>query len=178
MTTTEHTMRYLGVTDACTDCEKCGKPNLRSTVVLQPLDADGNFDGDPVYYGSTCAARALAVKGGGRVVLARARSGHHDTLTADADARRMLAFYGLPVAGDPTAAELDRAATVYAEVHGNSAWAATQTDADWLRRAADMLTRKRAAIAAADLVEPVCSFCGFAHRPRQQPVHPLVQKGA
>ena len=166
--------RYLGVTDDCTECEKCGKIELRSTVVLMPLDADGNPEGEPVYYGSTCAARALAVRGGGRAVLQRARYGHHETLTAAEDARRMLAIYGLPETGEPSPAVIDRAATVYADIHANAMWAHTVTPDGWTQRALDMLTRKRAAIALAERVDPVCAFCGFAHKPRPYTVHPLV----
>ena len=155
--------RYLGVTDECTDCELCGKPNLKSTVVLQPIDDDGNRDGDPVYFGSTCAARALAVAGGGRAVLQRARAGHHDVLTKAKDARRMLALYGLPESGEPTEAEITRGAGNYAHYHRNAAWAAAQTWEDWQRRALDMLSRKRADLEAAELVDPVCSYCHLTH---------------
>ncbi len=162
MTTSEN-YRYLGVTDECTECEKCGKVELRSTVVLQPLDVDGNADGDPVYFGSTCAARALSVRGGGRAVLRSARFAHHDTLTQAQDARRMLAFYGMPETGDPTEAEIERGATVYAEVHANARWADSVTAESWRIRALDMLVRKRAALVTATLVEPVCSFCGTKH---------------
>lgn len=161
--TTTAQYAYLGVTDECTDCERCGKPNLRSTVVLQPLDLDGNHDGDPAYFGSTCAARALAVKDGGRAVLLRARSAHHDTLTAAKDARRMLALYGLPATGEPTPAEIQTAAECYAGYHANARWAHQETSTTWRQRALGMLARKRADIAAAALVDPRCSFCGYAH---------------
>jgi hypothetical protein len=155
--------RYLGVTDECTECEQCGKVELRSTVVLQPLDVDGNFDGDPVYFGSTCAARALAIRGGGRVALQRARAGHHDTLMAAKDARRMLAIYGMPETGEPTEAEIQTGADAYARIHSNATWAYRETPATWRARALDMLARKRAEIAAAELVAPVCSFCHTGH---------------
>lgn len=161
---TSEQYRYLGVTDDCTECEKCGQVQLRSTVVLQPLDVDGNFDGDPVYFGSTCAARALAVKGGGHAVLQRARAGHHETLEAAADAIRMLALYGC--AEKPHQDDATRATMAYEYWHRNATWAGSQTPADWWRRAVDFLARKRAAIAAAALVDPLCSACGFAHRPR------------
>ena len=56
----EKNVVYLGTSDDVTTCECCGKPDLKSTVALS---VDG---GDPVYYGSDCAARALGrgVKGG------------------------------------------------------------------------------------------------------------------
>lgn len=47
------TVKFLGTTDDVTTCECCGKSNLTSTVALS-ID-----DGDAVYFGVTCAARAL-----------------------------------------------------------------------------------------------------------------------
>lgn len=47
-------MKYLGTTDDVTTCECCGKANLKSTVAIELQDGD-----DAVYYGVTCAARAL-----------------------------------------------------------------------------------------------------------------------
>lgn len=50
--------RFIGTTDECIECQRCGKADLKSTVVLEILDADGN-GGEFTYYGSSCAARAL-----------------------------------------------------------------------------------------------------------------------
>lgn len=47
-----------GTTDESTVCELCGKVELKATVMLVPLDADGNEDGDVVYFGTSCAATA------------------------------------------------------------------------------------------------------------------------
>lgn len=47
-------MKYLGTTDDVTTCECCGKANLKSTVAIEMQDGS-----DPVYFGVTCAARAL-----------------------------------------------------------------------------------------------------------------------
>ena len=47
-----------GTTNDVTTCEQCGRDELRATVVLQPLDADGNPDGDPAHFGTSCAAAA------------------------------------------------------------------------------------------------------------------------
>jgi hypothetical protein len=157
--------RYLGVTDACTECEQCGKPELRSTVVLAPLDADGNPEAEPVYFGSTCAARALAVRGGGRAVLQTARNAHHATLTEAADARSRLAHYALPETGEPTAAEMTHASALFAHNHRNAVWAPTV--ADWTPYVLDLITRKRAALALAELVDPKCSYCQTTHAPRK-----------
>lgn len=46
--------RYLGITDERDACDCCGRTNLKRTVVL-------DIDGEVVYFGTTCAARALKV---------------------------------------------------------------------------------------------------------------------
>lgn len=51
----------LGTTDDSTTCDKCGKVDLKMTVVVAELDEDGNR-GEPAYFGSSCAARALGRK--------------------------------------------------------------------------------------------------------------------
>lgn len=48
----------LGVTDDVTDCDCCGKRDLKCTMALAEHDADGNAVGE-VYYGRDCGARAL-----------------------------------------------------------------------------------------------------------------------
>ena len=48
----------LGIDDEVVVCEKCGKADLRCTVVLGVIDADGNI-GSEVRYGRDCALRAL-----------------------------------------------------------------------------------------------------------------------
>jgi hypothetical protein len=55
MTTTR--FRVQGITDDVTTCECCGLTNLKRTVRLIQLDADGN-DMEAVYYGTSCAAKA------------------------------------------------------------------------------------------------------------------------
>lgn len=50
--------RVIGTTDESTTCELCGKVELKATVMLVPLDADGNDDGDACYFGTSCAAKA------------------------------------------------------------------------------------------------------------------------
>ncbi|MFG3287324.1 hypothetical protein ACGF3G_00680 [Streptomyces sp. NPDC048179] len=50
-----------GITDDTDRCEHCGT-RIRRAVALMPLDADGSEDGDVVYYGTTCASRALGRK--------------------------------------------------------------------------------------------------------------------
>jgi hypothetical protein len=46
-------VRFLGTTDDVTQCECCGKDNLKHTVALSI------GGGDPVFFGVTCAARAI-----------------------------------------------------------------------------------------------------------------------
>lgn len=50
--------RVKGTTDEATECELCGKVELKATVMLVPLDDDGNDDGDVAYFGTSCAAKA------------------------------------------------------------------------------------------------------------------------
>ncbi len=150
-TVTTPAFRYIGVTDECVVCEKCGNTQLKSTVILAMLDADGNAE-DATYYGSTCAARALGVRGGGRAVLQAARWAHHKTLQEAEDARRMLAHYGLPEAGEPTADEIREAMKRYIRQHHNIAQWVAETGIGVRARVLDMLSRKRAALADAALI--------------------------
>jgi hypothetical protein len=147
--------RYLGTTNDVVDCQRegCPQTDLSHTVVIMPLDVDGNDDGDPVYYGSTCAARALAVKGGGRAVSKAAEHARLHTLMGAHDARRMLRLYGdLPEIGPLT--EEQRRAGVHAYVRNNrGVHAAIQRDGGTVTdRLLDMLARKQAAIADAVLI--------------------------
>jgi hypothetical protein len=50
--------RVTGTTDDVTTCELCHKPELKGTVMLVPLDAEGNEDGEVCYFGTSCAAKA------------------------------------------------------------------------------------------------------------------------
>ncbi|MGW0920399.1 hypothetical protein ACWD3J_15440 [Streptomyces sp. NPDC002755] len=45
------------MTDQITQCELCGKDELRGTVQMIELDADGN-DFEDHYFGTSCAAKA------------------------------------------------------------------------------------------------------------------------
>jgi hypothetical protein len=144
------TFRYVGVTDECVVCQKCGKPNLRSTVVLAFLDADGNEE-EYTYYGSTCAARALNVTGrsAGARVLGLARAAHRALVLAAYDGRRMLADYGLPETGGLTPDQVHAATLHYADIHHRAAWASNRTYQQWREMTLDMVKRKQAALAEA-----------------------------
>lgn len=47
--------QIIGTTDENTECDICGRVELRSTVVFDALDADGNRTGELLYAGSSCA---------------------------------------------------------------------------------------------------------------------------
>lgn len=47
--------RVRGTTDDVTACGWCGREDLKSTVIMEVLDADGST-GDVIYAGSDCAA--------------------------------------------------------------------------------------------------------------------------
>jgi len=81
---TRYTM--LGVDDEVTTCEHCGKSNLKCTVVLGALDADGNAVGD-VRFGRDCAAAAL----GRRKGTAKAKADYIEQEARNAQAARIVA---------------------------------------------------------------------------------------
>lgn len=150
-TTTVPQVRYIGVTDDVVQCEKCGKPNLRNTVVLMLLDEDGN-DAEVTYYGSTCAARALAVRGGGRAVLVSARIAQYNTRQHAADSRRQLDGYGLPHTGAATEEQMTVAVRLYVDVHADAMWAHTRTPLGWYLDVTKMIQRHQAVLREAALV--------------------------
>ena len=51
--------RIVGVNDDQTTCLLCGREELKRVVWLVALDADGNPEGTPGHYGTSCAARML-----------------------------------------------------------------------------------------------------------------------
>jgi hypothetical protein len=118
--------RYLGTTDHMQECERCGRVDLRATVALAVLDADGNTE-DVTYYGSTCAARALGVRGGARAVLASATAARSHTLEMARIARGTLAHYGLPETGTPTLRELREPLWRFVEAHSSARWMENST---------------------------------------------------
>ena len=48
---------FLGTTDDHTSCDCCGKKNLKSTVAIRNLET-----GEDLFFGVTCAARALKLQ--------------------------------------------------------------------------------------------------------------------
>lgn len=152
MTATGARFRYLGTTDDVVDCERpgCTQVDLKSTVVLVPLD-EGD-EGEPVYYGSTCAALVLGVRGGGRAVRQAATGARLETLMAAHDAVRMLRYYGLPVAGEVDHDTLRRAVRIYVRSNSGVTARVAETGVKVPDMVMDMVARKRAAIAEAVLV--------------------------
>lgn len=142
--------RYIGVTDECTTCEQCGKPNLAKTIVIAALDADGTEEAI-LYYGSTCAARALGYgTGQGATVRKAATAAKQRTLNHAHEAQLMLDLYDVPADGDEY--DINQVAAIYRDNHAKAAWAPTVTWEGWKDRARDMIVRKRAAVADAELV--------------------------
>lgn len=50
--------RVLGSNDDHSECCCCGRQGLKRVVWMQPLDEDGNEEGEPVHFGVICAAKA------------------------------------------------------------------------------------------------------------------------
>lgn len=55
---TKSKYRVLGTNDDASECLCCGRQGLKSVVWMQPLDEDGEEDGEPVHFGRVCGARA------------------------------------------------------------------------------------------------------------------------
>lgn len=151
MTTTTPAFRYIGITDECVVCEKCGKPGLKSTVILAILDADGNAE-DATYYGSSCAARALGIRGGSRSVLNSARAAHDQTIHIAKDARAALDRYDLPHAGEASDYDVQYAALLFASNHKHAYWAANTTPEQWRAKVREFISIRQAEIKNAALL--------------------------
>lgn len=137
---------YVGTTDECIQCEKCGKDELKSTVVLSVLDLDGNHTAY-VYYGSTCAARALGIKGGGRAVLSAARGAKHALLGNARWAQEVLASFQLPETGDADDYALHYARLTYQLNHSRRS--EQRSAAEWTADTVDMMRRHQLTLAHA-----------------------------
>jgi hypothetical protein len=142
--------RILGTTDECVECERCGRTELRSTVILDVLDAYGNVE-DTTYFGSSCAARALGItaRGASRKVLDSATAAHRKVIEAAKDARDRLAHYELPAEGVVTTGQIYTAARKFAYNHRNAVWAGTTTWDDWVEYVMDMISQHRKALVVA-----------------------------
>lgn len=72
--------QYLGTSDDHTSCDCCGKKNLKSTVAIHDVTT-----GDVLFFGVTCAARALNVQ------VAEVKNGTRAADEARAEAERAAA---------------------------------------------------------------------------------------
>jgi hypothetical protein len=97
-TATFRNFRVLGTTNDVTTCEKCNRVELKGTVVLQPLDPDGNPDGEPSYFGSSCGA--MLAKTTTRLINAAAKKADREAAAAkkaaEEEARRVAWEDGRP----------------------------------------------------------------------------------
>lgn len=143
--------QILGTTDLFTACDHCGRTELKGTVAL------ANDDGEIIYMGTTCAARAISQQGR-RTTAAKVRdtalAARREALAAAKEARERLTFYGIDADTDAplTATQLHSAATRYADVHAVAMWAHRETTSGWERRVQNMVTACRAHVAMADMM--------------------------
>lgn len=72
-------VRVLGTTDDVTTCDCCGRADLKATVALS-ID-----DGEPVYFGVVCAARAT--KRDAKFIRTAARAADNEREKAERKAR-------------------------------------------------------------------------------------------
>jgi hypothetical protein len=87
--TSTYTIR--GTTDDVTTCQVCGKPELRGTVILGILDADGNTE-DILYAGTTCAAKKIGGTTGPKVGKSAAAANYRRQQAVDL-ARQQLSWW-------------------------------------------------------------------------------------
>lgn len=93
--------RVRGTTDDVTTCQQCGKPELRGTVILDILDADGNT-ADVTYVGSTCAAKMTGGRTTGVKIRQQAQAADHRRRQAVEYAREQLSWWE-PIENDRVA---------------------------------------------------------------------------
>ncbi len=142
MTTTQNTAtdyRVRGTTDDVTTCEKCGKIELKGTVILDVLDADGNAE-EVTYVGTTCAAKMTGRRTTGAKIRQQAVNADYRRAEAVRNASEVLAYYAPFEAKHPLAL-------------GNAYWTANaryferHPDADAVKMAQESLARHRETVA-------------------------------
>jgi hypothetical protein len=132
--------RIKGVNDEQDTCDECGKTNLRRTVILAPLDDEGNEDGE-CRVGVDCAAkmmRTTTVKVKNQVAEQSTRLDRE----AD-DARERLDFW------EPVLAQ-GRDAAVREFRARNPRWPGWQTGDDPYQSILDLVAELRGRVAARD----------------------------
>lgn len=138
------TYRVLGTTDEVTTCEICGREELKGTIVLGVLDADGNVEAE-MYAGSSCGAKAAGRTGRNAATKFRDEA---DATTrkvkAEADdARKMREHYQwhrLPFV---------QVVNEFRLAHYHAAWARNTTPEQWAEMTQAMITRRNGQIIAA-----------------------------
>lgn len=81
-----------GTTDDVTTCQQCGKPELKGTVILDILDADGSTEAI-TYVGATCAARMIGGRATGAKIRQQAAAADYRRQQAVEYARERLAWW-------------------------------------------------------------------------------------
>lgn len=93
MTTTQNaSYRVLGSTDDITECDQCGKVDLKGTVILGIMDDDGNIDGE-IYVGSTCAAKMAGTRTTGAKIRQQAAGADYQRACALRTSREWVSYY-------------------------------------------------------------------------------------
>lgn len=50
-------LKAFGTTTEYTTCDNCGREDLKKTIIMDTVDADGNRDGNESHFGVVCAAK-------------------------------------------------------------------------------------------------------------------------
>lgn len=139
------TYRVLGTTDDVTTCEICGREELKGTIVLGVLDADGNVEAE-IYAGSSCGARAAGRKGRNAAAKLRAEAdaATYAVRAAADDARKMRDHYQWDTVS------FSRVVMAFRMAHMAAVWAPGTTLDQWREMTQAMITRRSADIAAAE----------------------------
>lgn len=136
--------RVLGTTDEVTTCEICGRDELKGTIVLGVLDADGNVEAE-MYAGSSCGAKAVGRKGRNAAAKLRdeADAATRKILDEANDARKMLEHYRW------NDVSFGRVVMAFRMAHLSAIWAPRTTLEQWQQMTRDMISRRESQIAAA-----------------------------
>lgn len=89
------TYKPVGTSDEILECDLCGKSNLRNTVVLAYIDAEGESEGER-FVGRDCAAKLItgvkSVKAGNKIAR-EAEAAMRRRAEAVKNSKAMLAFF-------------------------------------------------------------------------------------
>ena len=133
------TYEVRGTTDDVTTCQQCGKPELKGTVILAILDADGNTE-EVTYVGTTCAANMTGRRTTGAKIRQQAVNADYRRAEAVRTAKEILAHYAPFEAKHPI--ELGNAYWM-----ANAGYFRNHPDADAVAMARESLARHRETVA-------------------------------